>query len=180
MNSFGTVYLFTKRCLLRRFERSDVFNVFNAYTSDENIFKYLNENVHKNIYETEFMINEFINNYNNLNYYNWLITDRNNYNVIGSVSLHSLDIYNEHAEIGIVISKNYQNLGYAKEVINEILNFAFLKIGLKRVSAKIMIENDASNNLFKSLDFIFEGILHSYIKKNNHFYDINLYYLINI
>ena len=180
MNSYGTIYLFTKRCILRRFEMNDVYNVFNAYTSDTHIFKYLNENAHKNIYETEFMINQFINNYNNLNYYNWVIVDRFNQNIIGSISLHSLDVYNEHAEIGIIICKKYQNLGYAKEVINEILNFSFLKLGLKRVSAKVMLENESSNVLFKSLNFLYEGVLHSYIKKNNMFFDVNLYYLINI
>lgn len=180
MNNLGTIYLFTNRCILRRFERSDIYKVFTSYTSDEKIFKYLNENVHKNIYETEYMINNFINNYNNIYYYNWLIVDRFNQDVIGSISLHSIDNYNEHAELGIVISQKYQNKGYAKEVINEVINFAFFKVGLKRISAKIMIDNNASNNLFKALEFNYEGVLHSYIKKNNQYLDVNLYYLINI
>ncbi len=179
MNNVGTIYLFTKRCLLRRFEFNDITNVFNAYLSDEKTFKYLNSEVHKNIYQSEFLINEIIKNYNNKCYYNWLIINKYNNEIIGTISLHEIDVYNDKCEIGIIIVNKYQKHGYAKEVIDCIVSFAFYKLNVHRIEAKVICDNLASNNLFKSLNFNFEAIIHSSVKKNNKFYDVNLYYLIN-
>ena len=67
----------------------------------------------------------------------------------------------------------------AKEVINKIIEFAFTKLKIHRLEAKVMIENISSNKLFKSLNFNYEGIIHSSVKKNNNFFDVNSYYLIN-
>lgn len=180
MNEMGTVYLFSKRCILRRFERSDIYNVFNAYLSSPNIFKYLIESYHKTLYETEFMINNFINNYNNFNYYNWLIINNYNNEVIGNISIHSVDQYNECGEIGIIISEKYQKQGYAKECLNRVIDFAFNIVKFHRLQAKVLLENEASNKLFMNLGFKYETILHSVAKINNKFHDVNLYYLINI
>lgn len=179
LNNLGTIYIFTNRCILRRFEMNDSYSVFNSYTSNEEVAKYLNNNAHKKIYETEFMISEFKKNYNNLNYYNWIIINQYNNNVIGTISLHEVDIFNEKAEIGIIIAPKFQKKGYAKEVLNAVIDFAFNKLRIHRLEAKIMKDNIPSNNLFKELNFKFEAIIHSLIKKNNNFFDVNLYYLIN-
>ena len=95
LNSLGTVLLNTNRCILRRFEISDYIDVFRAYLCDENVSKYLCNEPHKNILETRFLLNDFINNYNNLNYYNWLIINKGNKDIVGTVSLHEIDLFNE-------------------------------------------------------------------------------------
>ena len=179
LNSLGTVVLYTKRCKLRRFELNDTYNVFNNYSSLKEVTYYLTNQAHKSIYETEYMIYEFIKNYNNLNYYNWIVTELDNNNVIGTISLHEIDLFSDKAEIGIIISPYYQNKGYAKEVIFKIIDFAFNYLNIYRLEAKIFSNNIASNKTFKSLNFNYEGILHSVVKKENKFYDVKLYYLLN-
>jgi len=158
---------------------NDTYQVFKSYSSSFDVAKYLNNEAHLNTYETEYMIYDFIKSYNNLNYYNWLIVNRFDGNVIGTISLHNIDVFNEKGEIGIIISPFFQGRGYAKEVINKIIEFAFTKLKIHRLEAKVMIENISSNKLFKSLNFNYEGIIHSSVKKNNNFFDVNSYYLIN-
>ena len=177
--NLGTRIIYTNRCILRRFELRDSLLVFNSYMSDKNIAKYLLNDEHKSVYETELLIREFIKNYNNLGYYNWVIVDKVNFYIIGTISLHEVDILNDKVEIGIIISSNYQNKGYAKEVLNRVINFAFFDLNVHRIEAKVMINNYNSNKTFKSLGFIYEGTIHSCVKKNLKYYDVNLYCLIN-
>lgn len=178
--NLGTRIIYTNRCILRRFELRDSLLVFNSYMNDKNIAKYLLNDEHKSVYETELLIREFIKNYNNICYYNWVIVDKVNFNVIGTISLHEVDILNDKAEIGIIISSLYQNKGYAKEVINEVISFAFNVLKVKRIEAKIMCNNKKSKNLFMSLGFKNEGILYSSVKKNNKYLDVSLFSLLNI
>ena len=180
LNSLGTVNIYTERCLLRRFEPTDAYYVFKSYSSLENVAKFLNNESHKTIFETELMIYEFLKNYNNLNYYNWVIVENKTNTIIGTISIHEIDLYNDKGEIGIIISPYYQKKGYAKEVVGAVINFAFYKLNIHRLEAKVMLDNKASNNLFRNLKFIFEGVLFSSIKKNNQFFDVNLYSLINL
>ena len=94
--------------------------------------------------------------------------------------MHEVDSLNDKVEIGIIISKFYQNKGYAKEVINEVISFAFNMLKVKRIEAKIMCDNLKSKKLFLSLGFKNEGILYSSVKKNNKYIDISLLSLLNI
>ena len=178
--NLGTRIIYTERCILRRFELRDSLLVFNSYMNDKNIAKYLLNEEHNNVYETELLINEFIKNYNNLSYYNWIIIDKVNFNVVGTISLHEVDVLNDKVEIGIIISKFYQNKGYAKEVVKEVVSFAFNMLKVKRIEAKIMCDNLKSKKLFLSLGFKNEGILYSSVKKNNKYIDISLLSLLNI
>ena len=180
LNSLGTINLYTNRCILRRFVKSDIDDVYNSYMKDQSVSKYLLNNEHKIIYETELLVNCFINNYNNLNYYNWIIVDRFNFKVIGTISLLEIDVYNDKAEIGVIISKKYQNKGYGKEVVKTIIDFAFYHLKVHRIEAKIMKDNIGSIKLFTSLNFNYEGIIHSFAKKNEKYYDIVLFYLLNL
>ena len=178
--NIGTQIIYTNRCVLRRFELRDSLNVFNSYMSDKNIAKYLINDEYKSVYEVELLINEFIKNYNSIYYYNWVIINKDNLDVIGTVSLHEIDYLNDKVEIGIIIASFYQNKGYAKEVIKEVIFFAFNILKVKRIEAKIMVNNKNSKLLFTSLGFNNEGILYSSVKKNNKYYNINLFSLLNI
>jgi ribosomal-protein-alanine N-acetyltransferase len=178
--NLGTRIIYTDRCILRRFELRDSLLVFNSYMNDKNIAKYLLNEEHNNVYETELLINEFIKNYNNICYYNWIIIDRVTFNVVGTISLHEVDALNDKVEIGIIISRFYQNKGYAKEVVKEVISFAFNMLKVKRIEAKIMYDNLKSKKLFLSLGFKNEGILYSSVKKNNKYIDISLLSLLNI
>ena len=179
LNSLGTVCLTTKRCLLRKFEYNDSYQAFINYLSNKEVAKYLTNDAHFSIYESEFLINNFINNYNNINYYNWAIINKVNNDIIGTITIHEIDVFNDKGEIGIIISPLYQKKGYAKEVVRAIIDFAFFNLKIHRLEMKILLNNISSNNLAKSLGFNYEGIIHSCVKKNNDYLDINLYYLIN-
>ena len=61
------------------------------------------------------------------------------------------------AEIGMTISDLHQNKGYAKEALHGLLNWLFETQNIHRVTEIVDVENIASINLLKSLNFKQEG-----------------------
>jgi RimJ/RimL family protein N-acetyltransferase len=43
------------------------------------------------------------------------------------------------------------------EAASEVIKFAFLELGLRRLNINAFVENIPSNNLIKKLGFVFEG-----------------------
>lgn len=60
-------------------------------------------------------------------------------------------------EIGITISPNEQQKGFAKETLTAILDFLFKIEGFHRVTETVDAENIASIQLLKSMGFMQEG-----------------------
>jgi len=77
--------------------------------------------------------------------------------LIGDCAI-KLDAYDIRlAEIGITVSDLHQKKGYAKEVLTGILNWLFETQHIHRVTEIVDVENKASINLLKSLNFRQEG-----------------------
>ena len=65
-------------------------------------------------------------------------------------------------------------------MVSEVISYAFNVLKVKRIEAKVMNENDKSKSLFLSLGFKNEGILYSSVKKNNKYFDVKIFSLLNI
>ena len=73
MNNIGTKTIETERLILRRFTEDDAKEIYEGYVNQEGFLYY--ENKKKRTLEEEKNSLKGINNkYNNLEYYNWLIT----------------------------------------------------------------------------------------------------------
>lgn len=85
------------------------------------------------------------------------IESNQNQTLIGDCAI-KLDAYDTRiAEIGITISHIEQRKGYAKEVLESILDFLFLQKGVLRVVEIVDVENIASIQLLKRVGFRLEG-----------------------
>ena len=74
--------------------------------------------------------------------------------VIGFVDI--FDYNNNSAGIGIIIVKEYRGRGFAKESLNLITDYAFTKLKLNYLYARIKRSNLLSINLFSSCGFAFQ------------------------
>ena len=89
----------------------------------------------------------------------FIMTDEVNGRDFGSVYFRDIDERHSKAEFGIFIGEHdYLGKGYGKIVAAKALDYAFGDLGLNKVYARVLISNDASNNMFKNLGFSKDGV----------------------
>lgn len=115
---------------------------------------------------------------NYIRYYVFL--KENPMQIIGTVCLHDIAprMYS-CCEIGYKFDSNYWHKGYAREAVSMGVSIAFGALGLHRVIARVMPENDASIRLLKSLLFEEEGLERESIRIQNVWQDHLRFSLIN-
>src|SRR3989344_2238944 len=79
--------------------------------------------------------------------------------VIGMISLMKVDRQHKKTTLGYWLGKKYRGKGIMTEVEKAILDFAFKKLKLNKVSGDVVIENKASIALFKKFNFRKVGTL---------------------
>jgi RimJ/RimL family protein N-acetyltransferase len=78
--------------------------------------------------------------------------------IVGMVGLSKVNNKgNKNAELGYWIGKDYRGKGFTKEAVKLILDFAFKKLKLERVQAKVMHPNIISAKLLEKYNFKLEG-----------------------
>ena len=77
--------------------------------------------------------------------------------VIGEALLHRLESDKDGAEIGYVISREYQGKGLASEAVAALVDEARSSLGVKRFIAKVDPANDASLALLERAGFVVAG-----------------------
>ena len=69
----GTKRLESQRFILRPFQKDDAKAMFERWASDEEVTHFLTWKPHQNIQVTQQILDDWIKQYQNLNYYNWAI-----------------------------------------------------------------------------------------------------------
>jgi len=116
---------------------------------------------------------DYFSNLNNNTDIQLAIIDKGNDNLIGGIGLHKLNLFNRNADISIIIgNKEYWGKGIGKEAVELLLNFAFNKLNLYKITAGMADCNKGSYNLFKKCGFIEEGRLKEQVFLNGKYCDI--------
>ena len=74
---------------------------------------------------------------------------------IGGIGLHLCDEEPGAAETGYWVDQAYQRRGYASEMLREILDFGFSKLGLDKIYATTARDNDGSGQVLEKSGFAF-------------------------
>ena len=100
--------------------------------------------------------------------------------LIGKIKLSNI-VYGilRSAFVGYSIDKDHQGKGYMKEVLNKVCNYAFEEMGLHRVEASTLLENERSQNVLKACDFEELGVSKKYLYINGEWRDHKIFYKIN-
>jgi len=175
MNHIGTKSIETNRLILREFEITDSENMFQNWGSDSNVTKYLSWNTHKDIKDSEEIINLWISNYKDNSVYNWVIELKEINEVIGNISVVKLENTNKSCEIGYCIGSKYWNKGITTEAFQNVIDYLFKEVGINRICAKHDIENVASGQVMKKCKMNYEGTLREVEFTNNKFCSLAVY-----
>lgn len=92
-----------------------------------------------------------------------LVTDAEDANVLGAVSLHAIDYENRLAEIGYWVAAGARGRGVAVRAVRLIARHGFRTLPLERISIGADVENEASCRVAERAGFTREGILRSWI-----------------
>ncbi len=81
--------------------------------------------------------------------------------IIGGMGLHLKE--NNNAVIGYWLGKKYWRQGIASEGLRIILNFAFKKLKVHKVSANVFEGNEKSEGILKKFSFVKEAVLREHV-----------------
>lgn len=175
MKHRGTEELNTGRLLLRRFTLKDADAVFTNYASEDEVTKYLRWKPHKNVFETESLLSDWIDRYSDNTFYNWAIVIRESDELIGSITVVGLDEKTSKFHIGYCIGSSYWHRGYTSEAFSEVIDFLFTKVGAKRIESQHDPLNINSGKVMQKCGLKYEGTLRKADWNNTGIVDAAIY-----
>ena len=93
--------------------------------------------------------------------------------LIGHVGLYKIDPIAKKTEYGILIADDdSRGKGYGTKCTSIMVEYAFTKLGMHKVTAEVLSENAASIAMFKKCGFIVDGCLRDDVFKNDRYYDV--------
>jgi RimJ/RimL family protein N-acetyltransferase len=86
--------------------------------------------------------------------------------LIGDATVGYIDRHHRRCKVGITIGeKSEWGKGYAREALEPVIAFCFIKLGLNRIGAEIYCFNERSRRLFESMGFQREGLIRQSVWK---------------
>jgi len=145
---------------LRESLLTDTETFFDYYKNPE-VHQYILTNPPKNLEDARADLNYSQQLFKHRRGLYWAIATKKNNQMIGSIGLY-INNYHRRAEIFYDLNKQFWRQGIMSKAINRITDFAFHSIGVFRVEAVTMLENEGSMGVLKSCGFEYEGRLCNY------------------
>ncbi len=101
-----------------------------------------------------------------------IITLKANQAPVGAIDLFDFDPYHQRVAVGILIDKEYQKQGLARESITLIKEYCFNFLHLHQITAQVPCSNTPSRNLFLNSGFKETGILKDWLKTKYGYEDV--------
>jgi RimJ/RimL family protein N-acetyltransferase len=146
-----------ERILLRKVSPDDVNGAYYRWMNDPTINRFLESRFFPHSLESlrEYVVNKQGDNLNA--FFAILLKDGNRH--IGNIKLGPIDSNHRLADIGILIGeKDCWGKEYAAEAISLVVNYAFDKLNLHKVTAGCYAPNKGSIRAFEKAGFIQEGL----------------------
>ncbi|MBS9774458.1 MAG: GNAT family N-acetyltransferase [Tenacibaculum sp.] len=107
-----------------------------------------------------------------------IIEETSSKKLVGMVDLFNFNPQHQRAGIGIIISREFQQKGYAYEALEIVIKYSFSYLNLHQLYANILSDNEKSLSLFKKHSFKQIGIKKDWILSNGTFKNEILFQLI--
>lgn len=160
---------------LREFEKKDISTI-NKWRNDSDLisrlpYRYINKEVDEKWYEN------YMNHRNNQ--VCCAIVDDNDDEILGLISLVSIDHMNQSGKLHIMIGNNEkQNKGLSTFAVKEMVNHAFNNLNLHRIELTVLDINKRAQHLYEEVVFVREETKKQAKYKNVEFVDMHTYALL--
>ena len=98
--------------------------------------------------------------------------------VIGTCTLAYIDLSNGRAELGYALHSDHWGRGLMREAVTALIDFAFARLGLRRLEADVDPRHARSIGLLEKLGFVREGFLRERWNVNGEIQDALFYGLL--
>lgn len=162
----------TERLTLRRIERRDAAQLY-EYCRLEDSCRYSDWSPHRDLSTTKRYIRWMLHRYRNGQGFTFAVEYEGR--VIGTASYIDFDENYQTVEIGYGLHKEFWGRGLGREAVNALTAYAFQKIGVHRISARVIPENLRSAALLTACGFALEGIHKQSLFFKGEYRDIAIY-----
>jgi ribosomal-protein-alanine N-acetyltransferase len=173
-----TKVLLEGRILLRPLHLSDASFVLKLRSDSFNM-RFVNMKLYENIERAERFIDAVSNDIDAGRVCFWGVSLMEAEEVIGTVCLWNVTEDGNSAEIGYELLPEYQGLGYMREAVAMVIDYAFSDLGLKKVEAVTHKDHHSSLALLSHLNFEYQGFLEDIFPDSEDGPDMVLYCLDN-
>lgn len=170
----GTVQLQTERLLLRKFTLEDAPFMYKNWANDQRVCRFLTWPVHKSVEVTQSVLSNWISQYDQGDFYQWIIVLKDSKEPIGNISVTKVDKKTNTVEVGYCIGYNYWGYGYVAEALKEVISYLFNE-GYDLIRARHDINNPRSGKVMKKAGMVYEGTLRKYGTNNQGVVDTVFY-----
>lgn len=150
-----TPILETERMILRPLTIMDAEYIYNNWTSDPEVAKYMIWDLHESVNDTIEWLKIETANVNSDKNYIWGFVLKETGKLIGSGGINYKESHNRY-ELGYNIMKKYWNQGYTTEASMAILKYATNELGIKHYLCSHAVENIASSKVMIKLGFVYD------------------------
>lgn len=142
----------TERLILRELKEEDAETVFNNWTNDDDVSRYVRWSTHKNVEETkEYLRDTEKRCKEEENYFSWGIVLKEENELIGAISAFPSD--EGRTEIGYNIAKKHWRNGYTTEALKKVLEYLTNEVGIHKYICSHATLNPASGAVMKKGGF---------------------------
>ena len=163
----------TERLLLRPLRVSDAPDMFD-YAKDPDVTRYLLWEPHRHISHTKEYLEYLGKRYHLGLHYEWAVVLKAEDRMIGTCGFVRFDAPHRSGEVGYVLHPRYRGRGLAPEALARVLRFGFSVIGLHRIEARYMVENEASRRVLEKVGMRHEGVHRDAMLVKGQFRDIGI------
>ena len=150
--------LTTPRLTLRRMMVVDYEDMY-EYACRQDVTKYLTWRPHPDREYTREYLQYLGNRYAAGMFYDWAVIYEPDCKMVGTCGFTSFNCSSDSAEVGYVLNPEYWGKGIATEALTRVLEFGFEELGLHRIEAKFIQENERSRRVMEKVGMTFEGVM---------------------
>ena len=175
MTHKGTETIETDRLILRKFVEGDAIAAYNNWTSDDKVTEFLRWPTHTEMAITESVVNDWITESENDDFYQWAIVLKELNEPIGVIGVVDRNESLNMLHIGYCIGSKWWHQGITSEAFSAIIPYLFKEVEANRIESQHDPHNPHSGNVMKKCGLIYEGTLRQADYSNKGIVDACIY-----
>ncbi len=149
----GTINLETEHLFLRKLSLEDSKTIFEKWTNNENVAKFMVWSTHKTVMDTQNWLKDVEKTYKEKSGYEWGIVLKETNELIGSIGAYLKKEFDNRFEIGYAIAQKFWRKGYATESAKCVMDYLINEEGIKHFIGRHAKLNGASGSVMQKAGF---------------------------